>query len=533
VEVEEMSEQKNDDGFDIPPVEQLEEELAADPTNLEEQEALAKALLKRYLHKGRSEQNVERLKRLLAKMPKERVLFERAYIAWRDRNDNDAVEKLRTYAIQMSEARDEPLTSDELWNWVDPFMTDPPKGLWGQLAEVFAPRWPDSAVVLTLRGMGEDDPIIAVDYLVQALERDETFWVAAGWCGSVYAEQKNWRAARGYYLRALKSETAALVPDLHYSLAWCNGHMKEYGAEAQAWQACLEQDPDYPYARNNLGWSLMKARKYDEAVTVFREAIQRGNDGKYPLRNLARTLRRLGKFSEAIDVLRQDVHRGAVTKTAQKVIVELEGLIRKQAEGEQLPIDVTAVEMEDEDESVGAPAPIEEDEESIDAERDEPNETRTALELRSQSITSRRQSLRTSHSIQTEETLEALLEEMICREGQAFGRRLRIFESLEGVYGRQLAIAGIGRIDLLVGDVDTQELIVIELKRAKSTDEVVGQLCRYLGWVRENLAEGNQMVRGIICVRRSSEKLRLAVSAVSGVEIFEYTSTVVIWGVQR
>jgi restriction system protein len=98
-----------------------------------------------------------------------------------------------------------------------------------------------------------------------------------------------------------------------------------------------------------------------------------------------------------------------------------------------------------------------------------------------------------------------------------------MFESSDGRYGRQLPIPGIGRIDLLVEDLDTQELVVIELKRGKSTDEVVGQLCRYLGWVQENLAKGNRKVSGIICVHRSSEKLRLAVSPVSGVEIFEYT----------
>jgi restriction system protein len=82
---------------------------------------------------------------------------------------------------------------------------------------------------------------------------------------------------------------------------------------------------------------------------------------------------------------------------------------------------------------------------------------------------------------------------------------------------------GVGRIDLLVEDLDTHELVVIELKRDKSPDEVVGQLCRYLGWVQEHLAKDIQKVKGIICVHRSSEKLRLAVSAVSTVDLFEYT----------
>ncbi len=266
----------------------------------------------------------------------------------------------------------------------------------------------------------------------------------------------------------------------------------------------------------------MKAHKYEEAVAVFKEAIQRGNDGKYPLRNLAWALRRLGRFSEAIEVLRQDIHRGAITKTAQKEIVELEALIRKQAAGEHLAADVITDERPDEDESAAAPAPGEEGEASPEEEQNESSALRTEPESRSQPIISKRPPLRTSRPIQTEESLEALLEEMIQREGRAFSRRVRMFESSDGLYGRQLPMPGIGRIDLLVEDLDTQELTVIELKRDTSPDVVVGQLCRYLGWVQENLAKGNRKVSGIICVHRSSPKLRLAVSAVSGVEIFEY-----------
>lgn len=520
----EMSDQTDDDRVDFPTVEELEEELKADPANLDMQEDLAWALLRRYIFEGSPEQDIERLKRLLVEMPTDRALFERGYIAWLNHDDNDAVDKLCKHAIQISGATNEPMMSDELYSdWVFPFRTTAPEGLWERLTEAFSHTWPDSAVVYTLRGMAEDNSATAVDYFVQALEKVESFWLAAYQCALAYTEQKNWRAARGYYSRALKSEIAALLPDLHFDLACCYGKIKQYEDELQAYKACLELDPDYPYARNNLGWSLMKARKYEEAVVVFREAIQRGNDGKYPLRNLARALRRLGRFSEAIEVLRQDVHRGAVTGTAQKQIGELEALLQMQAAGEQLPVDATSDEMEDDDEPVAAATTGEEGGASTEAEENKSDTVRTEPESGSQPIISKRQSVRTTHPVQTEETLEALLEEMILREGGAFGRSLRMFESLDGLYGRQLAIPGIGRIDLLLEDLDTQELIVIELKRDRSTDEVVGQLCRYLGWVRQNLAKGNQKVSGIICVHRSSEKLRLAVSAVSGIEIFEYT----------
>jgi Flp pilus assembly protein TadD len=406
-----------------------------------------------------------------------------------------------------------------------PFGEDTPQGLWERLAKAFSRNWPDSAVVFALFGMAEDDTGHtdgAVDYFVQALHKDPAYWLAAWCCAGCYAAQKNWRAARGYYLRALKSETASLFPALHFDLAWCCGKIKEYDAEKQAYKECLKLDPDYPYARNNLGWSLMKARKYEDAVLVFREAIKRGKDGNYPLRNLARALRRLGRYSEAIEALRQNVHRGAVTPRAQREIAELEALLRKQAAGGKLDDDVPTEEPGEGGEAGTARWPGKLGAISTRAQK------RTAPGTGSKPISGREgppsetPHHQKSNCIPTEETLEGLLEEMIRRDGQAFGRKLRMFESAEGLYGRQLPIPGIGRIDLLVEDIETRELIVVELKRERDTDAVVGQLLRYIGWVQKNLAQGNQKVRGIICLHGSSEKLRLAVSPLPDVEVYEY-----------
>ena len=54
---------------------------------------------------------------------------------------------------------------------------------------------------------------------------------------------------------------------------------------------------------------------------------------------------------------------------------------------------------------------------------------------------------------------------------------------------------------------------------------MVGQTCRYMGWVRENLAKEGQRVLGIICVGTFDEKLRLAASLVPELEVFRYDLT--------
>jgi len=76
-------------------------------------------------------------------------------------------------------------------------------------------------------------------------------------------------------------------------------------------------------------------------------------------------------------------------------------------------------------------------------------------------------------------------------------------------------------IDILAVEND-EDLVVIELKVSKGYDRALGQLLRYMAWIKKNLAEPNQRVGGVIVARTVSEDLRLAVSMVSDVELFEY-----------
>lgn len=68
-----------------------------------------------------------------------------------------------------------------------------------------------------------------------------------------------------------------------------------------------------------------------------------------------------------------------------------------------------------------------------------------------------------------------------------------------------------GRIDLLCKDKSGHH-VVIELKKGRAGHEVVGQILKYMGWVRENLGK---KVRGIIIVNEPDDKLRYAALPVS------------------
>ncbi len=49
-----------------------------------------------------------------------------------------------------------------------------------------------------------------------------------------------------------------------------------------------------------------------------------------------------------------------------------------------------------------------------------------------------------------------------------------------------------------------------------------------MGWIKENLAEQNQKVRGIIIGHKISQQLKSAVSVISDVELLEYNLSVEI-----
>lgn len=97
----------------------------------------------------------------------------------------------------------------------------------------------------------------------------------------------------------------------------------------------------------------------------------------------------------------------------------------------------------------------------------------------------------------------------------------------EDITGFEYPAGGGRRIDILAKD-KAGNFVVLELKVEKGYDRVVGQLLRYVNWVRKELAEPGQRVRGIIVCRMMSEDLVLACSSIKDVELFEYKLQVTV-----
>lgn len=78
----------------------------------------------------------------------------------------------------------------------------------------------------------------------------------------------------------------------------------------------------------------------------------------------------------------------------------------------------------------------------------------------------------------------------------------------------------IGTIDILAKDKKTKNFVVIELKKNQTSDDTVGQLARYMGWIMEKKGEKN--VKGIIIAAEHDKRLEYALKTVPNVEVFLY-----------
>jgi restriction system protein len=81
----------------------------------------------------------------------------------------------------------------------------------------------------------------------------------------------------------------------------------------------------------------------------------------------------------------------------------------------------------------------------------------------------------------------------------------KVYEEDGEIVGQQYDTEEVGIIDILAVNTKQKKLLIIEIKR-KTTDEVVGQILRYMGYVKKNIAlELGYEVEGLIVSEKLSE----------------------------
>lgn len=119
--------------------------------------------------------------------------------------------------------------------------------------------------------------------------------------------------------------------------------------------------------------------------------------------------------------------------------------------------------------------------------------------------------------------LEEHLEEFLVKnwKNTELGKKYDIYEEEGEIVGRQYP-AYPGSIDILAISKDKKEILVVELKRGRASDVVVGQIQRYMGYVIDELAENNQKVKGVIIALEDDQKIKRALKVTNNIEFYRY-----------
>ncbi|RYD33520.1 MAG: DUF91 domain-containing protein, partial [Verrucomicrobiaceae bacterium] len=80
-------------------------------------------------------------------------------------------------------------------------------------------------------------------------------------------------------------------------------------------------------------------------------------------------------------------------------------------------------------------------------------------------------------------------------------------------------------LDILAVSKDKKRLLVVELKKGRASDAVVGQTLRYMSYVQDELAEADQTVRGVIIANEDDQRIRRALSMVPSIQFLRYQVT--------
>lgn len=101
------------------------------------------------------------------------------------------------------------------------------------------------------------------------------------------------------------------------------------------------------------------------------------------------------------------------------------------------------------------------------------------------------------------------------------GKNYDIYEEDGELVGQQYQ-SDTGPLDILAISKDKKELLVVELKKGRVSDSVVCQIQRYMGYVKEELAEEGQSVKGVIIALEDDLKIKRALSVTTNIEFYKY-----------
>ena len=80
----------------------------------------------------------------------------------------------------------------------------------------------------------------------------------------------------------------------------------------------------------------------------------------------------------------------------------------------------------------------------------------------------------------------------------------------------------IGEMDMLAKNKAGDKWLVIELKKDQGSDATIGQILRYMGWLKTNKTEKNQTVKGLVVCGNYNDKMAYALNCLPDIDAYIY-----------
>lgn len=123
---------------------------------------------------------------------------------------------------------------------------------------------------------------------------------------------------------------------------------------------------------------------------------------------------------------------------------------------------------------------------------------------------------------QSEFALEKHLEDFLIENwnNTEFGTEYKLMTDEDGGLIAQQYQTEVGPLDIIAIKNDRSEILILELKKGRSGDAVVGQMLRYITAIKKEVAEPNQNIRAVILTGQDDKKIRYALEALNGLVEF-------------
>lgn len=351
----------------------------------------------------------------------------------------------------------------------------------------------------------------ALDHFKKGIQHNPDDATLYNSLGTLYRDDlKDYDKAYEYFVKAIEVSNEK-DDEILFDFSFCLYKMKRYEEERQILYKVLKINPNNELAWHNLGCNYYRARSYSKAIHCYRERIKLDDESRDSIYSLAEVYEKIGDIANAIATWKLYVKNGSLLPKAVRKIGELRKLLDGKHEGElkyNAPHKENIVGQDQQDSA-------DQISDRIDyLLKDNSDKMDNLITYKSEGA------FKLSRESMLEEEITRLIEN-----GMLFEGELKIFVDTAGVPGRQYR-TDVGIVDLLCHNIKNNNLVVIELKRGSSSDKVVGQISRYIGYIKKNIAQKGQRVEGIIIVFKRDKRLEYAVAAHENIKVMTYRAQI-------